>query len=267
MKKFLSLGLALMFTGAALTSCNNDDPDLYYSYGTVMPQESGKPLQIRKDAGAYLTFDNNNNYGLTAGQRLIITYEVVGSLNEGGDNTIVPWSSYSILTKDPVLGSTLTDNAEEETKLGSDAMLDIDPWLGGEYLNIDFLSYFGAYSYHKHFINLVADDAAFEADPTNLKLTLRYNAYGDVPNNGRPLVFYDGVVSFNLVDLYEELGIETDQSGKYVNSPKITLEWEEYKGNTANTEVKTQVMGQFQPWTVELPATASSTVGTNAQIE
>ncbi len=39
-------------------------------------------------------------------------------------------------------------------------------------------------------------------------MTLRHNAYGEIPGTGHALYPGEGMVSFNLVNLFDELGID-----------------------------------------------------------
>ena len=234
---------------ASFTSCNDDDTDLYRSYGTALERTSGENLKIRKDAGAYLTVDGRTG-GLEKGDRVIVTYEVVGKFTEGGDNTVKLWDIYEILTKDVRLKSVLDEDEAEDAKLGNDGLVDLHAWYGGEYLNIKFRMMFDRARLQPHFFNLVADDVDF--DGTTMTVTLRHNAYGDTPESGRNLRYVDGIVSFRLVDLFKELEIaEADY-------PKVTLKWEQYKSTNSNaTETKTVELAKFKPWTVEETAEKS----------
>ncbi len=260
MKKLLFGALAL-FLAACFVSCkDNDNPKYYYSYGTVVePDAAGGDLRIRKDAGRYLTVEGWTG-GLETGDRVIVVYEVKGKLVEGGDNTVKLASIYHVLTKDPVKWSMLADDDEENGKLGNDGLVDISAWFGGEYLNVDFRTYFAHNSSIRHFINLTADDVEFDGETLTVKL--RHNAYREVPGNEYILHLGDGMVSFNLVNLFEDMEIDE------ADYPKIVLEWEQYDGtSTAATTTRTVELGRFTPWEQEQQVERADVLRTEAVVE
>lgn len=249
-----------LFMMVGFTSCDKDEnPDYYYSYGTVVePEEEGGALRIRKDAGRYLTVEGPTG-GLKIGDRVIVVYEVKGKMVEGGDNTVELASIYWVLTKDPLLSSVLSE--DENDALGYDGLVAIEPWFGGEYLNVDFRALFGYNSNTKHFINLVATDDDFDGE--TLTVTLRHNAYGEIPDSNHTLYWSDGMVSFNLVNLFDELGIEGE-----ADYPEIVLEWEKYDDlSGAETSTQTVELGQFKPWTHEQRAVRADVLRTEAVVK
>ena len=260
MKKLL-FGAIALFIASSFSSCDDkENPKYYYSYGTVVETEAeGGALRIRKDAGRYLTVEGWNG-GLEIGDRVIVVYETKGKLVDGGDNTVKLTSIYWVLTKDPVLLSELVDDEEEDTKLGYDGLMDIHPWFGGEYLNVDFRAYFARYSSIRHFINLTANDVDFDGE--TLTVTLRHNAYGEVPGSHYALHWGDGMVSFNLVNLFDELGIaEADY-------PEIVLEWEKYdSASSGESSTQTVELGRFKPWEQEQQAEKADVLRTEAGVE
>lgn len=242
MKKIL-LGAFAALVAVGFTSCKDDDTKVYYSYGTVQEKVSGEDLKIRKDAGAYLTV-KGTTAGLKTGDRVIVSYEVVGKFTEGGDNTVKLWSyPYEILTKDIRLKSVIDGDEAEDTKLGNDGFVDMAAWYGGEYLNLDFRMLFGRGQSKPHFINLVADDA-YEGN--TMTVVLRHNAEGAVPGGSHVLYPVDGIVSFRLVDLFAELEIAEADYPEHIN-----VKWEKYE-NSGDPETVTQTipLGKFKPWTV-----------------
>lgn len=245
MRKIFLVAMAAL-TAFSFTSCSDDDPTLRWSYGTVQEKVSGENLKIRKDAGAYLTVDGPTG-SLKEGDRVIVTYEVLGDFTEGGNNTVKLWHIYNVLTKDVRLQSELGLDEAEEVKLGNDGIVDLAAWYGGEYLNIEFTMLFGVGQTRPHFINLVADDVEFDGE--TMTVTLRHNAYGDVPESTHRLRYVDGLVSFRLSDLFDGLEIaEADY-------PKVTLKWEKYKSMSSNeTETKTLELKKFEPWKMEQAA-------------
>jgi hypothetical protein len=261
MKKFL-FGAMALFMAAGFVACKDEkDPTYYYSYGTVVePNGESTALRIRKDAGSYLTVEGWTG-GMATGDRVIVVYEVKGELVDGGNNTVKLASIYQVLTKDPLMQSELTEDEEKDEKLGNDGLVEIEPWFGGEYLNVDFRALFANYSNTKHFINLVANDIDFDGE--TLTVTMRHNAYGELPESNNSLYWNDGMVSFNLVNLFEELGIEDE-----ANYPNIILEWEKFDNISANaTSTQTVELGKFKPWTKEVQAVKADVMRTETGIE
>ena len=263
MKKLLFGALAVILA-AGFTSCKDDNPTLYYSYGTVMPRASTQSegaLKIRKDAGTFLTVKGWEG-GLKESDRVIVTYETVGKLVEDGDNTVKLWSIYHVLTKNPKLWSELAEDEAEDLKLGNDGLLAIDPWFGGEYLNVDFRMVFARNSSKAHFINLVADDVDYDAEDRTLTVHLRHNAYGEIPGSNHSLYWKEGMVSFNLVNLFEEMEIDE------ADYPKVVLKWEKYKNDSAaETETQTVELGTFVPWKIGKPVKKADVERTALSVE
>lgn len=258
MKKLL-FGAIALFLAAGFVSCKDDDPTYYYSYGTVVTPDPGNgDMRIRKDAGAYL-FVEGWTGGLRVGDRVLVVYEVKGKLNSGGDNTVKLRSIYWILTKDPLLRSELT--VADNLALGNDGLLSVYPWLGGEYLNVYFSMYFSYYTPPvTHLINLVADDVDY--DGTTITVTLRHNAYGEVPGYSLYFNWFDGMASFNLVNLFADLDIPQ------ASYPNIVLKWEQYMSPTSSyTSTVTKSLGKFVPWGGEVPAAKADIGRTTVSVE
>lgn len=264
MKKILFGAIALL-TGIGFMSCNNnDDRQLFYSYGTVMERDQAienGALRIRKDAGSFLIV-NGWTGNLRTNDRVVVLFEVIGDLVEGGDNNIRLWTRpFWILTKNPLLWSVLEDNPTQDDNVGNDGFVAVDPWFGGLYLNVNFRMLFARNSFRPHLLNLVADDVDF--DGQTITLTLRHNAFGRVPGSGFALQARNGIVSFNLVNLFSALDI--DDPDDY---PSIVLQWEEFTNTGRNeTETKTMSLGKFVPWTVERNPGSSDGERTEVDIE
>lgn len=248
MKKILLWASALLIGTGFMSCTKSNDTQLFYSYGTVMERDAsidGGALRIRKDGGNFLNVRGWTS-NLQTSDRVVVLYEIIGERVENGDNNIRLWTRpFWILTKNPLLWSNLEDNAADNAALGNDGFVAVDPWFGGLYLNVNFRMLFARNSPRAHLLNIVADDVAF--DGQTITLTLRHNARGHVPGGGFPLRARNGIVSFNLVNLFTGLGIEN-----YSEYPNIVLEWEEFINASRNeTETKTMNLGKFTPWTVD----------------
>lgn len=262
MKNYSFWAIALMLA-VALTSCTSDNRKFYFSYGTVVPRDQAiedNALRIRRDAGSFLIVRGWTS-NLRTNDRIIAVFEPVGNLDREGDNVVrlrrISW----ILTKDPVLESAIADDETENTRLGNDGFVAIDPWFGGLYLNVNFRMLFARNSMRSHLLNIVADDVEF--DGNTITLTLRHNAFGRVPGSGFALQARNGIVSFNLVNLFDGLGITNPD-----DYPNIVLKWEQFTNVSRNeTETMTRELGKFVPWTVERDPGESDTERTELDIE
>lgn len=247
----LGLLLALVMTAVSCNDNKNDDK-LFYSYVTVQAPTSGSELTLRRDAGAFLFVKSSlvNISGLREGDRLIVYYRIRGNAISGTqDYNVTLHRYYMVLTKDPILQSFLDANPGEDESLGNNATRVNDVWFGGRYLNINLSVYRNLNSSVSHLINLVADDVNF--DGTTMTVYLRHNAYSDLPTIVGQTFFRSSLVSFDFVNLLDELELTT--------SPTFTLVWYEYDGTHWDQPLvqKQLVLGTFTPWTQDRALSSS----------
>lgn len=249
MNKIIRLGLLLAFVMAAVSCKNNNDDDrLYYSYVTVQAPTSGSELTLRRDAGAFLYVQKSytNISNLKEGDRLIVYYNIRGNAISGtSDYNINLRRYYVVLTKNPILQSVVDATPGEDAALGNNAAIMNDVWFGGRYLNINFSIYHNINSSVSHFINLVADDVTF--DGTTLTVYFRHNAYTDLPTTTSQPVLRSSLVSFDIVNLLEDMELTT--------SPNFVLVWYEYDGIMWDQPLlrRQRTLGQFTPWIQDRP--------------
>ena len=116
----------------------------------------------------------------------------------------------SVLTKDAVKASTITDPSSELAV--EDAIIIRDLWYGGGYLNLLIEFAQKKDSGTKHLINLIHDDTT-----EGYTFILRHNAYGEVPSEQEAYISSMGYVSFPISEL-----IEGDEA-------EMTIRWKSHK--------------------------------------
>lgn len=198
MKKLNFLLLSFMlFVGAALQSCDDDD---YYSIGDFAVDWATVNVQ-----GAH-TYDFTGDswgklwpaatvypgYSPIDGQRVIISFNpLYDNYPEGYDCSVKLTGVREILTKQV---EELTAGNEEEYGNDPVSIYEGNMWISGGYLNIIFNQ--DLPEEVKHRISLVKNTVAVPAEDGYVHLELRYNTYDDTTGYVRY-----GAVSFNLNSL------------------------------------------------------------------
>ncbi|MDR0395304.1 MAG: NigD-like protein [Tannerella sp.] len=202
-----------------LFSCRNNEDDIYVSYGVIQNVVSKDNYEILTDKGNTLVVTKSyTSATIEDGKRILANYEILSDKDKSKKVYEVKVNGfYQLLSKPLVKESFILENEEaRRDSIGNDPFCYIDAWFGGDYLNIDFKLYYSRNSDKKHMINLIYDDTRSTAD--TLYLTLRHNAYDEIPGSGTSLFADWGRCSFRIVDLLPE----------GVTSKPLKLMWRQY---------------------------------------
>jgi hypothetical protein len=152
------------------------------------------------------------------GKRVLVNFEILSDKEANKNIYEVSVNGFYNLLSKPVVRESfiLQDEQARRDSIGNDPFNDVFAWFGGDYINIDFEVFHSNYSDVKHMINLIYDDTRSSSD--TLYLTLRHNAYGELPHQGNFMYLGKGKCSFKLADLLP--------AG--VTSKTIKLNWTEY---------------------------------------
>ena len=201
---FIAIIIAL-----ALTSCKKDDTICYGN--TTMGNISG--ANIISDQGNIFNIVNGNidlskfEYG-----RVMLMCDVLKQTGENQyDINLIGISS--VLTKETVKASGIQD---EESEYNVDNAINIrELWCSGGYINMLLELLVKNGSDTKHLINLIYDDTAEDG---KYSLTLRHNAFGEVPtDDDMDYTPSWGYASFPIADII---------SG---DSAEISFRWKSHK--------------------------------------
>ena len=194
MKKLnLYLLAMIMIAIPVLQSCDDDDG---YSLGNFTVRMA--TVHVISDNTYYLEIDNGKTlwpaatdipwYKPVDGQRALANYTLLSDNFEGYDHAIKVNYLSNVLTK------TIEElTAENENEYGNDPAYIEDMWIGGNYLNVQFV--FSIPYENPHRVSLVKNmtKEPLIDDEGYLLLEYRYNNQDDVSNYGRR-----SFVSFNL---------------------------------------------------------------------
>jgi hypothetical protein len=196
-----------------------DNDDIYVSYGVIQNVTSKDNYEILTDKGNTLVVTKSyTSATIEDGKRVLANYEILSDKDKSKKMYEVKVNGfYQLLSKPLVNESFILENEKaRRDSIGNDPFYGIDAWFGGDYLNIDFNLYYLKGSSKKHLINLIYDDTRSIAD--TIYLTLRHNAYSEIPGTGSPLYSSWGRCSFRIVDLLPE----------GVTSKPVKLMWHQY---------------------------------------
>lgn len=213
MKKInLYLLAFLMIATTALQSCGDDGyslDDFIVSMATVRVI-SGSQYYLEVDNGETLfpAASNVQWYKPLDGQRVIANYTLL-SRNYGDYD-------YGVLVN--FVSNVLTKNVEDlteadEEKYGNDPVSITDIWVGGKYLNVEFI--FDIPSQYKHRVSLVNNKTEEWEDDGYIHLEYRYNDQDDVTGIRRR-----GIVSFYLGDYMSEDAVTEYRGIKIKTNPE-----------------------------------------------
>jgi len=208
--RFLKTGILIMMVGLFFTtSCLKDANTFnqsWLAYGVAIGTTGN--LNVRLDDGTILYPDASSQslLGQYATERLLVNYSILSNRVENGiTNYNVTINSIDKLLKKSVVNLTKL-NADS---LGHDPVNANGFWFGNNFLNVNFSFYQNNVI---HLINLAKD--SIQSDPTVVSLTLKHNAFGDLPYYER-----SGFASFDLTSLL---------NGK--DSVKIVVNYKDYSG-------------------------------------
>ncbi|MDR0699457.1 MAG: hypothetical protein LBG28_09630 [Tannerella sp.] len=154
-------------------------------------------------------------------KRVLVNYEILSDKDKNKKIYEVKVNGYYNLLSKPLVNESFILQEEEVRRdsIGNDPFVNVSAWFGGNYINIDFNILYEQNVNKKHMINLIYDDIQAAAD--TIYLTLRHNAYGEVPAKGVYLYKGWGRCSFKISDLLPE----------GVTSKPVKLMWTQYGYN------------------------------------
>ncbi|MDO5664200.1 MAG: NigD-like protein [Bacteroidia bacterium] len=175
----------------ALISCNNKDEHSLGAFridiATVIPVgesayslllDNGKRLWPAASDKKYIPSDN---------QRVFVNYTTLSKEKDGYDHYVKINDIWDILTKETILLTAMNKDS-----IGNDPVKVNAVWVGGDYLNIDFMFNYGAI--RPHAINMVINPLKTTPSPPDaIELEFRHNAYGSTSTR-----LYEGFVCFDL---------------------------------------------------------------------
>ncbi|MBR2862758.1 MAG: hypothetical protein IKB97_04265 [Bacteroidaceae bacterium] len=189
MKKLTLLTLLIVCSFTFFSSCDEDDPIVFYTgMGTVV-NSNGLPAIDFDNAPVMLPVDPELLYLCNAqhpGQRIITTFNYLG--DDKDSRSILLRVVYRVLTKPFFPQPT----AHQSDSLGHDAANLETVWIAGEHLNVRFNIAGSLYNLAPHFISMICADPKPDAEGY-VNLEFRHNANGDFPE-----VLKVGYVSFPL---------------------------------------------------------------------
>jgi len=218
-KVFIMSGITLTCC-ALLFACHDDSTDVYVSYGVIKNAVSAQSYQVLTDKGNTLVIkQSNTSQTIEEDKRVLVNFEILSDKDKSKSIYEVKVNGFYSLLSKPVVRESfiLEDEQARRDSIGNDAFNSISAWFGGDFINVNFEIYHSANSDLKHFINLIYDDTRSSASDT-LYLTLRHNAYGEIPGGNHNLYKGLGRCSFRLADLLPE----------GLTSAPVKLTWSEY---------------------------------------
>lgn len=211
-----------LFSAFLFFSCLDDDDDVYVSYGVIQHVTSKDNYEILTDKGNILAVTKSyTSTTIEDGKRVLANYEILSDKDKNKKVYHVKVNGFYNLLSKPLVNESfiLEDEEMRRDSIGNDPFNCVEAWFGGDYINIDFNLYYSMGSDKKHMINLIYDDTRSTAD--TVYLTLRHNAYGEVPGKGLSLYHAWGMCSFKIDDLLPE----------GVTSKPVKLIWSQYYNN------------------------------------
>ncbi len=245
MKKCLKL-MFLMLLTAGFVSClktDNDYPQFGEGFGIITAVGDNNYFEIYTDLGntlkaveSYVPSDE-----VSEGKRVMFNCQMLSDqqmVNGRPTYDVCMNYFYNLLTKPLISESFIQESPEiRPDSVGNDPIKVDFAEFGGDYINIRFLIYVKRGSDTKHLINLVWDDTANDG---KTYLTLRHNAYGELPYERYDDAEYElgvGICSFKLSDLIPEGSESLD----------VVLKWTWYDGQTTDTKEYSD-SGTFRPY-------------------
>ena len=226
-RKFFNLSFGLLSVFLLVSCIDNDYDDIYVSYGVIKNVNSKNDYEILTDKGNTLIVSKSyTSQKIENDKRVLVNYEL---LSDDGRNKnafeVKVNGFYSLLSK-PFVNESFILQKEEHRRdsIGNDPFNEIYTWFGGDFLNINFDVYHSRYSGKSHMINLIYDDIRSDSD--TIYLTLRHNAYGEVPGKVHDLYRGIGRSSFKIADLLPD----------GVTSKAINITWLQYEDYSLRTK-------------------------------
>ncbi|HBL73298.1 MAG TPA: hypothetical protein DD409_10805 [Bacteroidales bacterium] len=198
---------SILFSGLIVavllnTGCSDDYLDMTTSFQTdlclVQQPVRGGSLQLLSDPGAWLIPSAELDTELyKPGERFLVTYIPMDSTGAlPGKFMAVNGRPVKVVDMQPVLVKSILERNDTLVPVGPEPVkLTTDPWLGGGFLNLEFLLRFADENI-KHGVWLVADSMVSKSDAIVAYFTFLHNANGD--GSTRTVT---SLVSFTLMSL------------------------------------------------------------------
>lgn len=175
----------LVFAVLLNTGCSDDYMDMTTSFQSdlclVQQHHRGAPLQLLSDPGALLMPSADLDTTIyKAGDRFLVTYIPMDSTGTSPNKVMaIGGRPVRVVDMQPVLVKPILDRADTSDLHGPDPVkLTTSPWLGGGFINLEFLLRFTNESI-KHGVWLVADSMVHASGSTVAYLSFLHNANGD----------------------------------------------------------------------------------------
>ncbi len=139
-------------------------------------------------------------------QRVFINYTILSDRQNGYDHYVKVNDMWPILTKQIV-----ELNSDNELEIGNDPIQVNAAWIGGDFLNIDFMFNYGGK--RPHYINLVKNVLSPAGAPNVVELEFRHNAYNSTQSR-----LHEGFVCFDLSPLRSDFS-DSVKIAIHVNDP------------------------------------------------
>lgn len=184
-----------------LQSCMDNDNKLSsrFTIGTLKIIEGNEYFFNLDEGDKMYPSDTSyiHNYTLIDGQRVFIHFLPLEEDVPGYEYNVQLIQLQNILTKDII---PLTE--ETADSIGNDRVNIADPWISGDYLNIEYQYYHSNNETKRHMLNLVMNETPDAPAPEEgyINLEFRHNAYDDEQRTTGW-----GIISFKLEEIADQL--------------------------------------------------------------
>lgn len=184
-----------------LQSCMDNDSKLSsrFTIGTLKIIEGNEYFFNLDEGDKMYPSDTSyiHNYTLIDGQRVFIHFLPLEEDVPGYEYNVQLIQLQNILTKDII---PLTE--ETADSIGNDRVNIADPWISGDYLNIEYQYYHSNNEAKRHMLNLVINETPDAPAPEDgyINLEFRHNAYDDEQRTTGW-----GIISFKLEEIADQL--------------------------------------------------------------
>jgi len=235
-RNLLNLGFGLLSVFLLFSCLDDSGDDVYVSYGVIQNVNSSNDYEIFTDNGNTLVVTKSQTtQEIEEGKRVLVSFGILSDENKSKNMYEVRVNGFYFLLSKPVVNESfiLQDEEHRRDSIGNDPFNAIRTWYGGDFVNIDFEVFHSPDMNKKHMVNLIYDDVRVDTD--TIYLTLRHNAFGEVPGKVNGLYRGIGRCSFKVADLLPQ----------GITSMPIKITWTEYDGggygNVAKERSKSEV--------------------------
>lgn len=184
------LGIFLLGLIYVLFSCDDNNKyslgDFRINIATVEPVGDNAYALVLDNGDRLWPAATDVRYLPKFNQRAIVNYTILSDRQGEYTHYVKVNDIWNVLTKQ-ILELT-TENADS---IGNDPVQVNAVWVGGDYLNVDFMFNYGGN--RPHAINLVENALSSSSTSNDIELEFRHNAYGSTNNQ-----LYEGFACFDL---------------------------------------------------------------------